>query len=107
MKHTKEPWFVKDIKTNIKPDYLAIEANRGTHIVATPDGSDGNCEENFHRIVECVNACYGMHNPAVVIGTMMDAIGMVLDASEDGGDMNDIDWNQLRDALAWVDNKNK
>ena len=31
---------------------------------------------------------------------MLEAIQMVLIASEDGGTMNDIDWSQLRAAIA-------
>ena len=31
---------------------------------------------------------------------LVDAVTQVLDASEDGGDMDDIDWNLLREALA-------
>ena len=32
---------------------------------------------------------------------LVDAVTQVLDASEDGGDMDDIDWNLLREALAF------
>jgi len=66
MKHTKGPWKTdRDCLNSI----LIVDPNGG-EVCSTynPDGSDlGPADrENAERIVECVNACEGIENPAVI-----------------------------------------
>ena len=62
MKHTPEPW---ELKHDYTPEggYYKI-TKQGDYWPIIPESS---CNENFSRIVACVNACAGMDDPAAEI----------------------------------------
>lgn len=79
-KHTKRPWLF---------DGECITTESGLAVIATVERDQGVGQE-------------AEHNARLLCAApdLLEACNQVLLASEDGGDMNDIDWNGLRAAVA-------
>ena len=86
--HTPGPWKTGGFQN------VVVNAADGSTIVACPGGS-AMAPLSEHKA-----------NAALIAAApeMLEALEMVLIASEDGGDMNDIDFDQLRAAVAKAKN---
>jgi len=84
MKHTQTPW---ELRENV--DYGIQAGKEGLeYFITAPGISSQEIRANAVFIVRAVNA----HEK------LLAAVNMVFAAADDGGGMNDIDWDMLRDA---------
>lgn len=65
MKHSPEPWSVRNVK-----DAIEILDSLGMVVCRTRPSRDG--QTDFHRIVACVNACRGI--PTSALSNVMDRL---------------------------------
>lgn len=80
MTHTPEPWFIQGGLTEeescraggIAPTIIGVIQEDGENFAI--DILDEMKDEDFERIVKCVNACAGMENPAEEIQTMREEL---------------------------------
>ena len=79
--HTKEPWRVSDDPE--LPGAVVIDA-RGYMVCdanvfgTSPDApSSETCDANGNRIVECVNACLGIKDPATTVPELVATLHAV------------------------------
>jgi len=72
--HTPEPWQIERLPGNIRL------LGKGRQFIARIEGTDPKRDEdkaNAARIVACVNACEGMHDPAAEIKALRDALDSI------------------------------
>jgi hypothetical protein len=79
--HTPGPWELTQYGAVVRKD------GHGQTVVYTDNGES------------CIN---GEANARLIAAApdLLAALEMVMDAAEDGGDMNDIDWDMIRAAIA-------
>lgn len=66
MSHTKEPWFLLDSLSAGEAIGAYDLAGKPVLIAGVPYGPTISGESNARRIVDCVNACAGIANPAAL-----------------------------------------
>lgn len=80
MNHTKEPWVVGHGYEQSKPGiYIAASRGIGTVVCSTDKELR---EQDAERIVTCVNACAGLHNPEENIGALVVATESLIAEAE-------------------------
>lgn len=68
MSHTKEPWSIGEYGEVIAAGVMLYTV--GTRIPMTAGPNKNEAAANMRRIVDCVNACAGMADPAAEIELM-------------------------------------
>lgn len=90
MSHTKEPWVVEHYVAADGYEQVTIRP-----IMIMHDGKLGPCPAeqlaNARRIVECVNACAGLANPAA-LPELLEAVQSAIEDLENDA----LEWDDLR-----------
>jgi hypothetical protein len=95
MNHTPGPWEISDNGT----------ADRGTgawacdEIWQTHNDTDQRLIASVHYVDGTNSECQANARLIAAAPELLEAVQHVLLASEDGGDMNDVDWKMLRAAI--------